>query len=78
MGSGGAFSHLLGSFELGFQFFRPVDDDNAHNGRPLCAIRQVSALGGYMLVQDGDVPIAGTQGEGDAVKAFLESGFYYE
>lgn len=78
IGSGGAFSHLLGDFELGFQFFRPVDDDNEHNGRPLCAKRQVSVLGGYMLVQDGDVPIAGTVGEGDAVKAFLESGFYYE
>lgn len=78
MGSGGAFSHLLGEFEVDFQFFRPVDDDNEHNGRPLCAKRQVSVLGGYMLVQDGDVSIAGTQGEGDAVKAFLESGFYYE
>ena len=78
IGTGGSYAHLRGSFELDFQFFRPVDDDNAHNGRPLCAKRQVSVLGGYMLVQDGDVPIAGTVGEGDAVKAFLESGFYYE
>lgn len=78
IGSNGAFSNLLYPPRLDFQFFRPVDDDNAHNGRPLCAIRQVAALGGYMLVQDGDVPIAGTQGEGDAVKALLEGGFYYE
>ncbi len=78
IGSNGCFAGVQYQPRLDFQFFRPVDDDNAHNGRPLCAIRQVSALGGYMLVQDGDVPIAGTQGEGDAVKALLEGGFYYE
>lgn len=78
IGSNGCFTNVQYQPRLDFQFFRPVDDDNDHNGRPLCATRQVSALGGYMLVQDGDVPIAGTVGEGDAVKAFLESGFYYE
>lgn len=79
IGSSGNFSILFAKNpELNLQFFRPVEDDNDHNGRPLCKIRNVATLGGYMLVQDGDVPINGTQGEGEQLRAFLEGGFYYE
>lgn len=79
IGSSGNFSVLTAKNpELDLQFFRPVDDDNTHNGRPLCAIRTVSTLGGYMLVQDGDVPINGTKQEAEEIQRFLESGFYYE
>lgn len=79
IGSSGNFSILFAKNpELNLQFFRPVEDDNDHNGRPLCKVRNVATLGGYMLVQDGDVPINGTQGEGEQLRAFLEGGFYYE
>lgn len=79
IGSSGNFSVLTAKApQLDLQFFRPVDDDNTHNGRPLCAMRTVSTLGGYMLVQDGDVPINGTKQEAEEIQRFLESGFYYE
>lgn len=79
IGSSGNFSILFAKNpELNLQFFRPVEDDNDHNGRPLCKVRNVATLGGYMLVQDGDVPINGTLGEGEQLRAFLEGGFYYE
>lgn len=77
-GTGGCYSHLKGACELDFQFFRPVDDDIAQNGRPLCKMRQPKNIPGYMLIQDGDVPIPGTITEGEQIKAFLEGGFYYE
>ena len=79
IGSSGNFSVLTAkSPELNFQFFRPVNDDNAHNGRPYCQVTTPSALGGYMLIQDGDVAIPGTKAEADEVRTLLESGFYYE
>ena len=78
IGSGGGFSHLQGTFEIDWQFFRPVDDDPTRNGRPLCKIRKPSNLGGYMLIQDGDVSITGTAAEGEQIKTFLETGFYWE
>ena len=79
VGSSGNFSILFAKNpELNLQFFRPVEDDNAQNGRPLCKKRTVSNLGGYMLVQDGDVPIPGTKGESESIRNFLEGGFYYE
>ena len=78
IGSTGSFVNNRGDFRLDYQFMRPVDDDNTHNGRPLCEVRQISSLSGYMLVQDGDVATNGTSAEDAAIRNYLESGFYYE
>ena len=78
IGSTGSFVSNRGDFRLDYQFMRPVDDDNTHNGRPLCEVRQISSLSGYMLVQDGDVSTSGTSAEDAAIRNYLESGFYYE
>ena len=78
VGTTGAFVANRGDFRLDHQFFRPVNDDNAHNGRPLCEVRTVKNLGGYMLIQDGDVSMSGTLAESRQVKEYLETGFYYE
>lgn len=78
IGSTGAFVSNRGSFRLDAQFFRPIPDDNTHNGRPLCQVRQISTLSGYMLIQDGDVSINGTATEDSRIRQYLETGFYYE
>ena len=81
IGSQGSFTALNSNFpfRLSLQFFRPVDDDPTHNGRPLCERRHPSDLGGYMLCQDGDVALdGGTKEECRMVREYLESGFYYE
>ena len=53
-------------------------EDNAKNGRPYMQKTTPSALTGFMIAQRGDVPIPGTAAEAESIKAFLESGFYYE
>lgn len=53
-------------------------DDNSHNGRPLCAVHTPASLGGYMMIQDADISIYGTEEEHDIIKETMESGFYYE
>lgn len=78
IGTTGTFAANHGDFRLDFQFFRPVNDDNTHNGRPLCQVKTISSLSGYMLIQDGDVAINGTATEDGKVRAYLEGGFYYE
>lgn len=78
IGSGGSFSHLEGPCEIDYQYFLPVDDDREHNGRPLCEIRTPASLGGYMLIQDGDVSTTGTSMEDQSIRSYLENGFYYE
>lgn len=78
VGTTGAFVANRGSFRLDHQFMRPVADDPVHNGRPLCKMRTLKNLGGYMLIQDGDVTINGTATEDQKIREYLESGFYYE
>ena len=78
VGEGGSYAQLLELPRLDMQFLPIVDDDNAQNGRPLCQMRNVATLGGYMLIQDGDVPIDGTAAEGQTIRNYLEGGFYYE
>ena len=78
IGTTGSYGSLLGDFKLDHQFFRPIADDNTHNGRPLCAKRTLNTLSGYMIVQDGDVAINGTSTEDAEVRNYLETGFYYE
>lgn len=55
-----------------------VDEDNTRNGRPYCKIAKPANLGGYMIASRGDVHINGTLPEEEKIRAFLESGFYYE
>lgn len=55
-----------------------TDADNTHNGRPLCEVRTISTLSGYVKVAEGDVAIPGPLPEQQEVKAFLEGGFFYE
>ena len=78
VGTTGSFVANRGDFRLDAQFFSPVADDPVHNGRPLCQVRQINTLSGYMLIQDGDVTIAGTASEDSKIRNYLETGFYYE
>lgn len=79
VGSGGGFTHLASvPWQLDHQFFTPVNDDISQNGRPYCQMATPSSLGGYMLIQEGDVPIPGTKAEADEIRMLLEGGFYYE
>ena len=73
----GSFSHLRNRPRLYHQFMIPVDEDREHCGRPLCQIRRINTLHGYLLIKDGDIDINGFTGEADAVRAYLESGFFY-
>lgn len=73
----GSFSHLRYRPRLYHQFMIPVDEDLEHCGRPLCQIRQISTLPGYLLIKDAEIDIPGFSGEAEAVRAYLESGFFY-
>lgn len=73
----GSFSHLRYRPRLYHQFMIPVDEDNDHCGRPLCQIRQISTLPGYLLIKDAELDLPGFSGESEAVRTYLESGFFY-
>lgn len=60
------------------RFFKIVDDDILHRGRPLCEDKKLSTIPGYIMVADADISIPGTEEENTRIKGYLESGFFYE
>ena len=78
VGGAGSFAHLKNRARLYHQFMIPVDEDNEHCGRPLCQIRQVSTLPGYLLVKDAELDLAGFTEEAAEIRDIMESGFFYE
>ena len=77
LGANGTFSHLHYTPSLYQEFYIPVDEDLEHAGRPLCQIRRVDTLPGYLLIKDAEIDIPGFAGEAEAVRAYLEGGFFY-
>lgn len=78
-GGGGDFLAFCGNSPAIYSdFYQIMDEYNADLGRPLCEIRKPSDLPGYLLCEEGDVPISGTAREAAAIRSYLESGFFYE
>lgn len=60
-------------------FANVVDDDNLEFGRPLCKVRSISLLSGFIQCADGEIYAVGaTAGELDEIAGYLTGGFYYE
>jgi hypothetical protein len=77
-GINGGFASLEGEWSLTGKFYNMVPDDIDHRGRPLCQVRTLATLPGYQLCADVEVNIPATIGEREQIKAYLESGYYYE
>lgn len=76
--NGGSITAMLEPMRLDTTFFLVTSGDDVHNGRPLMQTRTINTLSGFIMVQKGDVPIAGTSQEADEIRSLLEGGFYYE
>lgn len=80
-GSSGSFIpfHALAP-KLYTDFYLVADEYNTDLGRPLCTVKQISTLSGYLICEEGDVPLTqfATSSEKDAVRSYLTGGFFYE
>ena len=66
------------SLSLSGRFLPLVDEDISHRGRPLCQVKTINTLSGFVLCADADISIPCTDREKAAIQAALEAGFYYE
>lgn len=65
-------------FNLIGMFYKVVNDDNVQHGRPLCQVKTISSLSGYVLCENADLSSAASPIEKDAITSYMNSGFYYE
>ena len=77
-GSNGSLLALAQNNYLCETFYIAVDDDNAQIGKPLCKVRTLNTVPGYIVVMNPDVSLACFEVERTLITEFLSTGFFYE
>lgn len=77
-GSNGALDFLEYPIRLYGRFTIVTDDDNTQHGRPLCKVRTISSLSGFIMCLKADLDLSASRTEKEMIMSFLDSGFYYE
>lgn len=79
LGGNGSFSNLILDAFLFQLFYHVCDDDNSHRGRPLCQVKLLNTLSGYIQVADPSFSLSNcTDTERALIKQHMASGFYME
>lgn len=60
------------------QFYKIVDEDIEHKGRPLCELRQINTLSGFILCADGELDLNCLDNERAEINRYLTTGFFWE
>ena len=74
----GSFANAQISSILVVVHYVVVDEDITHRGRPLCSVRRIDTLTGYVLCAEGDLEIDAYDSERADIKKFLTTGFFWE
>lgn len=77
-GQNGSFLAPVNNTHVVEQFYKIVDEDIAHRGRPLCEIRTLNTLSGFILCAEGDMDISCYDNERKEITNFLTTGFFWE
>jgi hypothetical protein len=78
IGGTGSINSLIGTPTLYSQFAKIVDEDFNRRGRPLCAVRTINTLSGYIQTDKADISTTSTKAEQEQIRSYMEGGFYFE
>ena len=60
------------------QFYNLANEDITQLGRPLCEVKTINTLSGFIQCENAEVDIVGTKSEKSMITSFMEGGFFYE
>ena len=78
LGANGSFIECIESPLLIAEHLQLADEDNTEYGRPLCKIKTISTLSGYIQCGEDDHSFSATKKETDEINRYMKSGFFYE
>ena len=78
IGSQGTFLNIHYTPGVYTQFFYIADEQKSRIGRPLCKVKKISDIPGYIMVESGEIDIKASPKEMNEIKGYLEGGFFYE
>lgn len=74
----GGFNYAYRGIRIQYIFHDIVDTDVAEFGSPLCKVKTLNTLSGFILCKGAHAEITGTDNERDQIEEYLNSGFFYE
>lgn len=77
-GGSGGMAAIIGDVKIYARITKPVDQDITELGRPLCEVRTLNTLSGFIQCKDGEVSAPATQAELAQIETYLTGGFFYE
>ena len=77
-GQNGSFLSPIIHTKILSTFYKIVDEDITHKGRPLCENRTIKNLSGYILCAEGDHDIPCMLEEKEMISRFMTTGFFWE
>lgn len=77
-GSQGSIVNNARDYNVEYTWYIAADDNNSDLGRPLCEVKQINTLSGYVLCETHEVQTTGTAEEDDMILNYLNGGFFYE
>lgn len=78
VGSTGGVDALRGDCVLTEMFLESVETDNTQHGRPLCKIKTINTLSGYILCMNAEIAAGATLDEKRQIIEYMNGGFFYE
>ena len=75
--SGGTIMYTQGAW-IKIVRYSLISEDNTDRGRPLCAMKQLNTLSGYIECADPEHDVNAFMGEKNMISAYLTGGFFYE
>lgn len=78
LGTNGSLLEVVEPPILVCEYRRLVDEDRAQFGRPLCKVRQIKTLPGYIQCGEEDNPFTATTSESEEINRNMKNGFFYE
>lgn len=77
-GANGSFIETMQYPQLICEFIRIANENREEFGRPLCAVRTLATLPGYIQCGEDDHSFTATQTESEMINRYLKEGFFYE
>ena len=59
------------------QFATVTDEDHERYGSPVCGIRTINSLNGFIMCGHPEIELAATSAETEKVKSYMRGGFYF-
>lgn len=77
-GANGSFVECIINPMLVCEHYLIADENREEFGRPLCSVKRISTLSGYIQCAEADHAFPCTADEKDKINNFLRNGFFYE